>query len=301
MLQPPAEEALLSLGRALRKEGYRFTTVTPETHRRVNARGVEARTLTDVFGWSRTFEPGVLSDELLDLLRVAGALETRGPRFASQLRFSTLGEQLFVHSAYPTLAEYAVFFGPDTYRFASLLKREIGAARRVIDVGAGSGAGGLVLADRVEHVVLADINEKSLSYSRVNAALNGCKAEIVSSDILDGIRGEYDLVISNPPYLADPQGRAYRDGGAELGTSLGARIVEQAMARLAPGGRLLLYTGAPVVAGEDLFRRAITGLLGGSKWRYEELDPDVFGEELDSPAYAAVDRIAVVALSATKS
>jgi hypothetical protein len=38
----------------------------------------------------------------------------------------------------------------------------------------------------------------------------------------------------------------------------------------------------------------------GFSWRYGEVDPDVFGEELDTPAYAHADRISAVVLSATK-
>mgnify|MGYP001283916702 CR=1 FL=1 len=36
-------------------------------------------------------------------------------------------------------------------------------------------------------------------------------------------------------------------------------------------------------------------------WTYEEVDPDVFGEELESPAYSTADRIAAVVLTATRS
>ena len=69
-----------------------------------------------------------------------------------------------------------------------------------------------------------------------------------------------------------------------------------------PGGRLVLYTGTPIVRGADLFFDGIRGLLqlGASQFRYEEIDPDVFGEELDGPAYYEADRIAAVGLIATK-
>jgi hypothetical protein len=40
--------------------------------------------------------------------------------------------------------------------------------------------------------------------------------------------------------------------------------------------------------------------LSGCRYSYEETDPDVFGEELDREEYAAVDRIAVIVLTATK-
>jgi release factor glutamine methyltransferase len=290
----PREQALVEVGRRLRDEGYRFTTVTPETHRRVNARAGSERAagLRDVFGWSRPFEAALVPPPILDALRRAEMCDERAGLLASRVRFSTLGDGLYVHSAYPTTDEHSVFFGPDTYRYCTLLRREVTTATRVVDIGCGSGVGGLCLADRVERIVLADINEAALSLDRV---------EIVASDLFASVHGALDLVIANPPYLLDPGHRVYRDGGGELGTGLGVRIVREGLARLASGGRLILYTGAPIVDGEDRVRAAIAPILDTAavRWTYEEIDPDVFGEELDTPAYAAVDRIAAVAACAT--
>ena len=117
-------DPLASLGRALRDAGYAFVTPTPETHRRVLARGGEARTLRDVFGWSRSFAPGFLPPGLEALLDEAAALERHGDRLRSAVRFSSLGPLLFAHSAYPTTDADAVFFGPDTYRFTDLMAAE---------------------------------------------------------------------------------------------------------------------------------------------------------------------------------
>ncbi|MBE4750696.1 class I SAM-dependent methyltransferase [Corallococcus sp. ZKHCc1 1396] len=301
------EAALVALGSALRAEGYAFTTVTPETHRRVNARSEarEARSLRDVFGWSRPFAPGVLSSRVESALEQAGALEDCGDgKRRSQVRFSTLGSGLYVHSAWPTSQKDAVFFGPDTYRFCSLLQRTPGTFRRVVDLGCGSGAGALSVAGRSTEVVLADLNPEALVFSRVNARLNGAHGvQVVRSDLLQEVAGSFDLIMANPPYLADTDGRTYRDGGGTHGTELSVRIVREGAERLMPGGTLVLYTGAPVVEGEDLLRTALERV-----WRsapltdvsYEELDPDVFGEELEKEPYAGVERIALVALTARR-
>ena len=80
--------------------------------------------------------------------------------------------------------------------------------------------------------------------------------------------------------------------------------MEAASERLAPGGTLLLYTGAAIVEGVDPFRTAVEERLAaapGITWSYREADPDVFGEELSGGAYAAADRIAAVVLTATKT
>ena len=72
-----------------------------------------------------------------------------------------------------------------------------------------------------------------------------------------------------------------------------AEIVKQAVERL-NNGRLVLYTASAIVDGKDTFREAIQGVI--NDFEYEELDPDVFGEELSRDVYSEVDRIAVVAL-----
>jgi release factor glutamine methyltransferase len=289
------EEALATLGRMLRESGYQFVTITPETHRRVRARYEHATTLRDVFGWSRVFDRSVVPAKMFGLLERADAVVERGTGWASLVRFSTLGDHLFVHSAYPTTDASAVFFGPDTYRFCSFLRRSIERATRVVDVCAGCGAGGLCIADRVDRIVLADVNPIAASYARVNAVIAGLadRVEIVVGDLFANIAGDFDLAVANPPYLVDRARRTYRDGGGELGMDLALRIVDEGLSRLVRGGQLVLYTGAPVVDGIDRARQAVLARTTAT-WTYEELDPDVFGDELDTPAYARADRIAAI-------
>ena len=96
--------------------------------------------------------------------------------------------------------------------------------------------------------------------------------------------------------------RAYRHGGGALGAQLSLRIVEQALYRLAPGGSLVLYTGVAMIDGIDPFLDAVAPRLESPMfgWTYHEIDPDVFGEELLTPGYQRVERIAVVALIVTR-
>jgi hypothetical protein len=303
------QTALLQIGQALRESGYRFITPTPATHARVFGRRKIAHSgsLTDIFGWSRSFLPGDLAPELLDRLDRAGALTWRDGRLSSAVRFSSIGALLVVHSAYPTRSSNAVFFGPDTYRFARAIA-EVRAGDRdfaphvVVDIGAGTGAGGLLAAalfPGARKVVLADINDQALALSEVNAALNGVSvAQGLRSDVLGAFEGSADLIVSNPPYLVDEEQRAYRHGGGPWGCDLAIRIVTEGMERLSGDGKFLLYTGTPVVGGTDMFLEAVRPHLERTTaaYRYEELDPDVFGEELDRPPYDRADRIAAVML-----
>lgn len=299
----PEQTALVQLGRALVAADYSFVTVTPETHRRVLARPARAReaTLRDVFGWSRPFAHSALPETMVQLLERAGALEHEVGLLRSRVRFSSLcagsGAGIYVHSAFPTSEPDAVFFGPDTYRYCALLRRWAPAARRVVDLGCGSGAGGLSLPAPPE-LILTDVSPHALAFAEVNAALAERSATFVQSDVLQNVSGALDLIVANPPYMHDASARLYRDGGGEHGEGLSVRIVRESLPRLAPGGTLIVYTGSAVVDGVDTFQHAVTPFLplDGARVDYEELDPDVFGEELDHPGYERVERIAAVGL-----
>lgn len=295
--------ALLRLGHALRRSGYEFVTVTPETHIRVQTRAAQsgelhAKTLRDVFGWNWPFERSMLPDDLFALLESADAIEHSEQGMRSRVRFSTLAGRLFVHSAFPTSAADAVFFGPDTYRFCSLLQRWAPEVERAVDVGCGSGAGGITLAGRAQHIVLADISPQALAYAEINASLAGVSVTLVNSDVLQAVAGPIDLIVSNPPYMRDDAARIYRDGGGAYGEALSVRIVREALTKLGTRGMLILYTGAAIVDGVDRFYQALKPALEAwsGEVTYVELDPDVFGDELERPGYANVERIAAVGL-----
>lgn len=304
--------ALVQLGRRLQADAYRFTTVTPLTHQRNNARDPSrpAQNLRDVFGWNRPFETGLLPAAELQALLGSGVVHEHAGMWLSEVRWSSLHDLLFVHSSFPTVAHDSVFFGPDTYRFAQAIEEHLRTSthpiERAVDIGCGSGAGAILIAQaRREASVLAlDINPTALRYTAVNASLAG--VENVSawhSDILQGTSGDFDLIVANPPYMQDPQQRAYRHGGDRLGSQLSLRILEQALERLSVGGSLVLYTGAPSVAGEDLFLQQARVLVDrpALSWAYREMDPDVFGEELETPGYAEAERIAAVVLTVTRT
>ncbi|MEV4537489.1 class I SAM-dependent methyltransferase [Asanoa sp. NPDC049518] len=305
------DAALCELGAALRDAGYHFTTVTPATHERVNRRpdNAWATDLRGVFGWSRPFTDDVLPRQIITLADAAGVRERHGAGWRSLVRFSSYDGELFVHSAFPTDAADAVFLGPDTYRMADAAVAHLGArsgpVRRAVDVGCGTGAGAVAIAKRLPgaDVVAVDINPTALRYARVNAALAGTDGvRVCHSDLLDDVEGEIDLIISNPPFMIDPTGRGYRHGGPS-GHELPMAVLDAALARLAPGGSLVLFAGTGVVDGRDLLREAAAARLDGTDlvWSYREVDPDVYSEELDGPAYAHAERIAVAVLTATRA
>ena len=90
-----------------------------------------------------------------------------------------------------------------------------------------------------------------------------------------------------------------RDGGRLFGGEIACRWVEQTLERLAPGGEALIYTGVAFLDGQSPALQRIASLCDASDAELEvdEIDPDLFGEELTKTAYRQVERIAVVGLS----
>jgi SAM-dependent methyltransferase len=308
-------QSLIELANHLKTSGYNFVTPSPTTHRTVQQRAFNANHVSarDVFGWNRPFKKTAINQPLWLYMQNADILSEHENLFKSKVRFSNLDHHIFLHSAYPTLEHEDVFFGPDSYRFASLIKKTIARfpAKRfnkIVDIAAGSGVGGIVAASCLQHqyqkLILADINPKALEYAKINAEVASvAHVKFCLSDLYSAIQAPVDLIISNPPYLVDALQRTYRHGGGIHGSQLSTRIVLEGLPLLASGGTMILYTASPIINGQDTFLASIQESLLSKNiaYSYEEIDPDVYGEELLNEAYKNVDRIAVVSLVLTKS
>ena len=219
---------------------------------------------------------------------------------------------LFLHSAFPTTNIDAVFFGPDTYRYLNfidqvLASRSKDTTSRIVDIGCGAGPGAILMALRFPKakVLATDINQTALELTRVNAHFAGASnVKVAFSDLLNDLEGQFDVITANPPYLVDKDARVYRHGGGLLGAEFSLKMLKAAIPRLAPGGQFVLYTGAAIVDSEDVFKQEVRQYLDQDQtreltWQYQELDPDIFGEELFNDAYADTDRIAAIGLVVT--
>lgn len=307
----PNRSALLRLAASLKRSHYAFVTISVPSHRRVNARPANhmASDARGVFGWSRPFAGDLLDTATMALMREAGILDEHNNAYRSSLRASTLDGQLYFHSAFPTREADAVFFGPDTYRYVQVLHAALSAlapepVQRAVDIGCGAGPGALTIALHCPHaeVWAVDINPKALALTAINAEAAGvANLQVAHSDLLHGVEGQFDLIVSNPPFMLDAGHRLYCDGGGELGEGLSLAIVGAALTRLAPGGRLVMYTCVAIIDGRDPFRERVEAMArqAGLKCNYREIDPDVFGGELGGEEHERTDRIAAVALLAT--
>jgi release factor glutamine methyltransferase len=125
---------------------------------------------------------------------------------------------------------------------------------RVLDVGVGSGAIALAIADEhpAARILAVDRSADALATAQENLArtpVDG-RMEFRQGDLLAGISGPFDLVVSNPPYVSpadfdtlEPEVRLYEPRDAIVGVGVGAEIARGARAVLAPGGWLLVECG----------------------------------------------------------
>lgn len=303
------QQALLYLLNFLKQQDYQFTAITPLSHQRILDRKQndlnKEITLKDIFGWNLGFKKTDLDPALFSILEEHQLLKFQENLYLSQVRVASLNNALFIHSAFPTIEQDAVFFGPDTYRFAYHLKQYLASRsdplKRAVELCCGTSAAAVSIAKNFpdyDELIVADLNPKALLYSQMNIDFAGLKKiHPVQSDLFANLQGQFDLIFANPPYLIDPYQRQYRHGGDELdGNALSFRIIKEGIQHLNPQGCIFLYTGVTVTQDGNRFLAHLENLMKQYKnisWSYEEIDPDIFGEELEQPAYQHVDRIAL--------
>jgi release factor glutamine methyltransferase len=147
---------------------------------------------------------------------------------------------------------------------------------RVLDLGTGTGAIALAVASErpLAEVTAVDASEPALLVARANAADAGLPLRLLHGDWFDAVPGErFDLVLSNPPYIADAdphlrQGdlrfepRMALASGAD-GLDALRQIAAGASAHLRPGGWLMVEHGHEQGAAvRALFSEAGLGSIG---------------------------------------
>ena len=129
---------------------------------------------------------------------------------------------------------------------------------RILDIGTGTGALMLALLQELPNArgVATDVSVAALHVARGNAErLNlASRCSFVACNLADGVQGRFDLIVSNPPYIArgaiallDPEVRDFDprlalDGGAD-GLDAYRAIAASVPPLLAPGGRLIMELG----------------------------------------------------------
>jgi len=142
---------------------------------------------------------------------------------------------------------------------------------RIVDVGTGSGCIALALAKELPRAEIhaTDISAAALEIARANAARHQLENRIYfhQTDLLEGLTGSFDMIVSNPPYVGDseedtvqlevrkfePQMAVF---AGPTGTEVIARLIPQAWAALRPGGWLVMEISGTIV---DRVRQLLEG------------------------------------------
>ena len=146
---------------------------------------------------------------------------------------------------------------PETEELVALILEENPATSlRVLDIGTGSGAIALTLAkarpDWEIHAV--DISPDALSLAQDNAARHGLAVSFSLSDVCQSVVGSFDIIVSNPPYIAwedraevgqnvllsEPHLALFAEEGGLL---IYRKIAEEAKGKLRPKGKIYLEMG----------------------------------------------------------
>lgn len=164
--------------------------------------------------------------------------------------------------------------------------RSFSGAVSAMDYGAGSGAIGLWLAHEFPglEVTAVEKSSRAIACARENAAALGLSARIdfIRAETLEGLRGRFDIIVSNPPYiptrvisglspevLSEP--RMALDGGGD-GLGIARMLVALAPGRLKKGGALLLELGGGQA-------KNLLALMPDKIWTAKKLFKDLNGVE----------------------
>ncbi|MBM7636128.1 peptide chain release factor N(5)-glutamine methyltransferase [Streptococcus saliviloxodontae] len=146
---------------------------------------------------------------------------------------------------------------PETEELVDLILQENSRADlSVLDIGTGSGAIALSLA-KAQHswqVTATDISEDALELARYNAQRNDLAIEFRQSDVYEAISEKFDIIVSNPPYIAfsdhdevginvlasEPHLALFAD---EDGFAIYRRILQDANSHLNSKGKLYFEIG----------------------------------------------------------
>jgi release factor glutamine methyltransferase len=163
---------------------------------------------------------------------------------------------------------------PETETLVEAALKFLAAHRepRVLDIGTGSGAIAIAIAANVPaaRIIATDISKEALEVARRNAIRLRCadRFEFVATDLFPEGDSRFDLIVSNPPYVAEadfkglaPEIRLHEPRGAlvfgEDGLDMYRRIAADSRSRLNADGAVMVEIGAGQASSvEALFRRA---------------------------------------------
>ncbi|MDI6888512.1 MAG: class I SAM-dependent methyltransferase [Methanocellales archaeon] len=143
----------------------------------------------------------------------------------------------------------------DSFLMVEAVLKELRPSDRVLEIGAGSGIVSAFIKDRAS-VIAIDISPCAVKCAKLNGI------DVIRADLFDGIKGRFDLIVFNPPYL--PSGEKIGDwldfawDGGEDGQATINRFLRQVKDCLTENGRFLLLVSS--LSGVDAIMERMTSL-----------------------------------------
>ncbi|HUR83239.1 MAG TPA: peptide chain release factor N(5)-glutamine methyltransferase [Thermoanaerobaculia bacterium] len=172
---------------------------------------------------------------------------------------------------------------PETELLVETALQRAGERARVIDIGTGTGCIAVTMErERPDLQVLAvDRSTAALAVARINRTRLESRIALAASDLFGSVRGTFDLIVSNPPYVPlgeyeqlDVEVRIHEPRIAltpgPAGTEIIERLLDEAHARLALHGAIILEVGY----GQE---EAIRTLAARKRWHVDAFLPDLAG------------------------
>jgi len=186
-----------------------------------------------------------------------GLLRAEGEAVVAPLALQPIGDLVVAHDSRRhsgPRADYGMGPALTSRNVAQLTIRR--RCARALDIGCGSGFQAFLAAQHSDQVVAVDRNPRAVNLARFNAQLNGLSnVEVLEYDFEPVRDQEFDLIVSNPPYVVSPENAfIFRDSGLP-GDALCRKIIGEGARHLREGGYCQFLCSWAHLASEDQHQR----------------------------------------------
>lgn len=170
---------------------------------------------------------------------------------AGEIRWWIASDRSELATGEPLRGDHVLGVGGASLTLASITPRA--HVERALDMGCGCGIQALHASRHAARVIATDLSERAIAFSAFNAALNGIDLDLRTGSLFEPVADEeFDLIVSNPPFVITPRDAGigewtYRDGGAR-GDELLERILHDLPAHLAPDGSAVMLANWEIAA-----------------------------------------------------
>ena len=130
----------------------------------------------------------------------------------------------------------------DSLLLAEVVEKE--AHGEVLDIGTGSGVQAFAASKKADAVLGVDVNRDAVNFTRTEAKKMGIKnVRFIRSDLFEKVKGKFDLIIFNPPYLPEEPGLfegSEQWAGGKTGREVIERFANSVKKYLKPDGKILI-------------------------------------------------------------